>query len=138
MRCSACEVKDRTIADMTLELAAWRSAGRRDDANADRVERRDRWARGLKLAPAPTRVLIALVDAAPRHLSFDQLVSAAKPGREVAELEYVENLARQYVSICRAAMKGGGAQLTIRPVRGEGYQVDAAEAKAFRTAMGDA
>lgn len=139
MRCAACEAKDRAIADMTLELEAWRSGQQSAEAHADMVERRDRWQRRLMLAPAPVRVLIALIDAAPRHLSFDQLVAAAKPGRDVGELEHVENLSRQYVSIARAAMKRTPAvQLNIRPVWGKGYLVETAEAKAFRAAMGDA
>jgi hypothetical protein len=138
MSCSACEAKDRAIADMTLELAAWRSGEQADQARADMADRRDRWQRRLRLAPAAARVLIALTDAAPRSLSFDRLAAVANPGRDIEELGQIENLARQYISICRLAIRAAGLVLTVRPVWGHGYVVEAGEAQTFRRAMGDA
>ena len=138
MRCSACEAKDRVIADLTLELVAWRAGRHAEEAATDAAERRDRWQRGLGLAPATARMLIALVDSAPRPLSFDRLVEAAVPGREAGDLTHVENLARQYVSHARRGLTARGLTLNLRPVWREGYVVEVSEAAALRVAMGDA
>ena len=138
MSCSACEAKDRTIADMAEELAAWRAGRQTEDASSEAAERRDRWQRRMGLAPATARMLIALVDSAPRPLSFDRLVEAAVPGREAGDLTHVENLARQYVSHARRSLKAQGLTLTLRPVWREGYVVEVAEAATLRAAMGDA
>lgn len=138
MSCAGCETRDRTIADLTEELAAWRGAAADDTAAAAAVDRLDRWRTALGLPAVQALTLMALVDHADQVVSRRRVVAATRRAdRRCKEADEVEDkLADVYMCKLRALLKPFAVG-HIHGVWGHGWRVDRALADRVRVLVGE-
>lgn len=137
MTCAGCEARDRTIAGLTEELAAWKDYG---GDNGAPLERRWLWRKQFGLTNAEAAVLIALVDrdgalltraaAMQAHLSsfVTPRTSADEPDQKIIDV---------YVCRIRKLLRPWFPENIILNSFGLGYFMLAAPARALKSIVGE-
>lgn len=138
MSCTGCEARDRTIADLTEELAAWKDYGPREMVTEGALARREAWRRVLGLSNSEAVLLLTLVDRAGVVLSRDALLDRHLANRVVSRSEEPEaKIIDVYLCRLRIKLRAHGVTGAIRNRYGVGYFIEVEAAERLRAMVGE-
>ena len=135
MRAACCEELDRLraqVREQAEELAEWRRGADADGADDGAAARRLAVERWLKVTPNEARILLRLVDLAPRIQSRASLLAVTL---RLSDEGPSPKIVDRYVCRLRKALRTTPDTPLIRTVRGVGHYIGVPSATALRSAI---
>lgn len=130
MSCSRCDRLAAQIADLQLELEAWRGNARDDEARMRRLVRLSQWKADLGLTLAEAALVELLVKRKGRVVTVEALGLEAShlPGCDPDADSQLSDLVKVRMCVIRRKLSARAIAVEIETIWGVGYRLKAADA----------